>query len=103
MIKRICHLTSVHGRYDNRIFFKECSSLAKNNWEVHLVVADGKGDEKNNGVHLWDVGKGNSRFERFFKTTNAVYKKALEIDAEVYHFHDPELIPKGLKLKRRNK
>jgi len=96
-------LTSVHGRYDNRIFFKECSSLAKSNWDVHLIVADGKGDEKNNGVSIWDVGKGKGRFERFFKTTSAVYEKALEIDAEVYHFHDPELIPKGLKLKKRNK
>lgn len=102
-MKRVCHLTSVHGRYDNRIFFKECSSLAKNNWDIHLVVADGKGDEKKNGVHIWDVGNGVGRFERFFKTTAAVYKKGLELDAEVYHFHDPELIPKGLKLKKRKK
>jgi glycosyltransferase involved in cell wall biosynthesis len=31
------------------------------------------------------------------------YQKALELDAEVYHFHDPELLPVGLKLKRRGK
>lgn len=103
MVRKICHLTSVHGRYDNRILYKECSSLAKNDWDVHLVVADGKGNEKVNGVSIWDVGKGNGRVQRFFKTTTAVYKKALELDAEVYHFHDPELIPKGLKLKERKK
>jgi len=103
MIGKICHLTSVHGRYDNRIFFKECSSLASNNWEVHLVVADGKGDEVLNNVSIWDVGLQKGRFERFFKTTQKVYKKAVELNAQIYHFHDPDLIPSGLRLRKMDK
>lgn len=39
----ICHLTSVHSRYDTRIFLKECRSLARTGYQVSLVVADGKG------------------------------------------------------------
>jgi glycosyltransferase involved in cell wall biosynthesis len=36
-------------------------------------------------------------------TTRSVYKKALEVDADIYHFHDPELLPYGLKLRKKGK
>jgi len=35
--------------------------------------------------------------------TKKVYKKAKEIDADLYHIHDPELLPYGLKLKKLGK
>lgn len=100
---KVCHLSSVHARYDTRVLLKECCSLAKSGFEVHLVVADGKGNEELNGVKIHDVGITKSRLSRFFKTTNRVYQKGLEINASIYHFHDPELLPKGLKLKRKGK
>ncbi|TYB33030.1 MAG: glycosyltransferase family 4 protein [Flexistipes sinusarabici] len=100
----ITHLTSVHPRYDTRIFLKECSSLAKiEGYRVNLVVADGKGDEEKNGVKIHDVGCLPGRLNRIFRTTKNVYKKALELDSDIYHLHDPELIPVGLKLKKRGK
>ena len=39
--ERVVHLTTVHQRRDVRIFHKECLSLARAGWDVHLVVADG--------------------------------------------------------------
>jgi glycosyltransferase involved in cell wall biosynthesis len=36
-------------------------------------------------------------------TTRRVLNKAIELDADIYHVHDPELVPVGLKLKRRGK
>lgn len=102
-LKKICHLTSVHARYDTRILLKECSSLANNGFEVHLVVADSKGDEEYNGIKIHDVGQSRGRLKRFYKTTEKVYRKGLEIDADIYHFHDPELLPKGMKLKKAGK
>ncbi len=101
--RKVCHLTSVHQRYDTRILLKECISLFKNGYEVHLVVADGKGDENFKGVQIHDVGKSKGRFSRFFKSTKAVLQKGLEIDAECYHFHDAELIPYGIKFKKIGK
>lgn len=101
MIK-VCHLTSVHPPKDGRIFYKECTSLAKAGYDVTLVVA-GAEDEVCNEVKIVGVKKASSRFGRIFHTTNNVYKKALEIDANIYHLHDPELLPIGLKLKKKGK
>lgn len=102
MIK-ICHLTSVHPRYDTRIFIKQCKSLAIHNMDTHLVVADGLGDELKDKVKIIDVGFKKGRIRRILLTTNLVYKKALELDCEIYHLHDPELIPVGTKLKKLGK
>ncbi|HHO42706.1 MAG TPA: glycosyltransferase [Epsilonproteobacteria bacterium] len=105
MQTKITHLTSAHARYDTRIFLKMCSSLAKiKNYKVSLVVADGKGDEAKNGVDIVDVGaKSCGRISRMTKTVQKVYQKAKELDSDIYHLHDPELIPIGLKLKRLGK
>lgn len=103
MIK-ITHLTSVHPRYDIRIFVKECSYLSKNKlFEVNLIVADGKGDEKKENVNIFDVGKLNGRINRIFKTSKNIFRKAVELDSDVYHLHDPELLPIGVKLKKLKK
>jgi glycosyltransferase involved in cell wall biosynthesis len=102
-MKKICHLTSVHPRYDIRIYYKQCLSLVKNGFETNLIVADGQGDEILNGIGIFDVGKFNNRLLRFTKTTKCVLKKAIELDAQLYIVHDPELIPAALKLKKLNK
>src|SRR5690606_34947857 len=37
------------------------------------------------------------------KTSKAVYKKAISLDADIYHFHDPELLRFALRIKRKGK
>lgn len=100
---RIAHLTSAHPRYDARIFLKECRSLSSAGHEVHLVVSDGRGDEVRNGVSIVDAGRASGRVARMLNATRRVMSKARELDADVYHLHDPELIPGGLLLKRTGK
>ncbi|WP_207765299.1 glycosyltransferase family 4 protein [Solitalea longa] len=100
---KVCHLTSVHKRYDPRIYYKECRSLAKAGYKVHLIVADGLGDETKDGVNFNDVGASKGRFNRFVSTSMKIYKKAKEINAEIYHLHDPELLPVGYMLARKGK
>jgi glycosyltransferase involved in cell wall biosynthesis len=100
---RVAHLTSAHPRDDTRIFVKQCRTLAAHGYRVELVVADGKGDERKDGVTVRDVGVLKGRLKRIFRTTSRVFQKAVELDADIYHLHDPELIPIGLKLKRLGK
>lgn len=100
---RIVHLTSAHPRNDPRIFIKQCRTLAANGYDVTLVVADGKGDARTDGVAIADVGRLPGRLQRILKTTQRVFDRAMALDADIYHFHDPELIPAGLKLKRHGK
>ena len=103
MIK-ITHLTSAHPRYDIRILVKECNSLAKiKKYDVSLIVADNKGDELKGDVNIYDIGRLEGRLNRIFKTTKNVLAKALELDSDIYHLHDPELMPIGLKLKKLGK
>lgn len=99
----IVHLTSVHPRFDTRIFLKECTSLANYGYSVALVVADGKGDERKKGIAIHDVGASKSRLDRIRNAPTRVFNKALELNADVYHLHDPELLPVGVKLKESGK
>lgn len=105
MQKKVCHFTSVHPIDDIRIFHKECCSLAANGFDVTLIACgDKEYTEVKNGVKCISLHVPiENRIQRFMKRSKAVYKKALEVNADIYHFHDPELLPIGLKLKRKGK
>ena len=100
---KVCHVTSAHNRYDGRIFQKECRSLAKK-YDVYLLVNDSNDDELKNSVHIISTKfKPKNRFERFFKSKKSILKKALEIDADVYHLHDPDLLNIVKDLQKQKK
>lgn len=101
---KVCHVTSVHNRYDVRIFHKECKSLAKKGFDVTLLVNDMLEDELNDGVKIKStLINVKSRFERMFGSIKIMKKKAIEIDATIYHFHDPELLPLATYFHRKGK
>lgn len=87
---------------DVRIFEKECNVLAYIGYAVTLIVQNGT-DEKRNGVKIKGIEKPKNRLERMTKTVRQIYRVALDCDADIYHFHDPELIPVGLRLKKKGK
>ena len=99
---KVCHLSSAHGQEDTRIFHKECVSLVKAGYEVYEVTKGATYDK--HGVRVIGVSSsGKGRIGRMTRMTKAVYRKALEINAELYHAHDPELLPILMKLKRKGK
>jgi glycosyltransferase involved in cell wall biosynthesis len=105
MDKKICHLTSVHSINDVRIFLKECTSLAANGFDVTLIACgDTAFEDIKNGVKRISLCVPvTNRIQRMIKRTRAVYRKALQVNADIYHFHDPELLPVGRKLKKMRK
>ena len=99
---KVCHFTSAHTQEDIRIFHKECVSLANAGYDIYQISCGTTYENK--GVHLVGIGDAPSgRLERMTKTARKAYKIAKELNADVYHFHDPELMPYGLKLKRKGK
>ena len=103
MAAKIVHLTTAHSRLDTRIFSKECRSLAASGFEVSLIVADGQPDEIRDGVAILGVDKPSGRIARMHTGTQAVLKRALTADADIYHLHDPELLIVARRLKRAGK
>lgn len=99
---KICHVTSAHDSNDIRIFVKECTSLANAGYEVYLVA---KGSSRiENHVNIIGVGDAPvGRRQRMTQFVNVVYEKAVSLNCDVYHFHDPELLPYGVKLKQTGK
>ena len=98
---KVCHFTSCHETTDDRIFLKECQSLCQNGFEVFIV---GKGCNREvAGIHIIGCGEAGNRMKRIMSFSKIIYEKAKELDCDIYHFHDPELLSYGLKLKRLGK
>ena len=90
------HLTTAHGPTDTRIFDKEATSLAKAGFDVGLLAHDTP-EEDRNDVQFVDLGSVDTRPDRWRHIPRAA-RIAKHLDASVYHFHDPELIPVGIYL-----
>ncbi len=99
---KVCHISTAHPPFDVRIFHKECVSLAKAGYEVSLVVTHDK-KETVNGVKLIPLPESKGRLSRMLLKTRKAYKIAWNLDCDIYHLHDPELMPVAIKLKRKGK
>lgn len=100
---KICHVTSAHNRYDGRIFKKQLTSLAKK-YDTYLLCCDNlENEEKNNVKIISTNAKFKNRYERFLKAKNQLKKKCIEIDADIYQFHDMDLLDLALYMKKKGK
>jgi len=100
---RIVHLTSVHPPFDGRIFLKECRSLARLGYDTTLVAPHPK-DEVVDGVRVLGVAEASGgRLRRMTETAARVVRAARALDADLYHLHDPELLPWAPLLRGRGR
>lgn len=92
------HLTTAHNPVDTRIFNREATTLVENEYEVGIIGHDAP-DKPQNGVRFYDLGTVSNRQSRW-KNIFQIARRAKALDASVYHFHDPELIPVGIYLSK---
>lgn len=94
----VVHLTSAHRATDNRFFGKESRSLLAAGYRVS-IIAPHSHSEIIDGIKIIGIPKPSSRVARFTVTFWRLLFAALKEQAQIYHFHDPDLIPLGLILK----
>jgi len=70
----------------------------KTGYDITLI-AQHERDENIDGVTIVALPKAKNRFHRMFSIILKALLLALKQKADIYHFHDPELIPVGVVLK----
>ena len=96
--KKILHLSTVHNRYDTRIFYNMCQSLSSS-FDVSLYVLDGKDNECINNISIKSLGTAQTKLRRLIMSFLYVPFKMLFTNFDLYHLHDPELYFCGIILR----
>ena len=94
----VAHLTTVHVPFDTRIFHKECRTLAEAGYRVTLLARHDRAETRD-GVEIVPLPTYRSRPRRMLLGAWSAYRAARSLRADLYHFHDPELLPVGVLLK----
>lgn len=95
---RICHLSSVHYVFDIRIFHKQLRTLSRAGYDVTLI-AQHEEDCTIDGIRIIALPSPKNRLQRMFGLTLKILFRAIKEKADLYHFHDPELIPVGILIR----
>ena len=111
-ISHVCMISSLHGLYDDRIYWKEAISLKKHGYDVtHIAVGEiDKDFFSEHGIRLIQIRNKqyfrNPYFDKLYRIITFkpnVYHKILRISATLkanaYHFHDIQINKIGRKLK----
>ncbi|MFD2078613.1 glycosyltransferase [Actinopolymorpha cephalotaxi] len=101
---RAVHVSTVHAATDIRIFHKQCRTLAAAGYDVVLhartdhLQGPGRPYEQD-GVRVVPVPPSPGRAARMTVGVWRLFRPLLAHDADVYHFHDPELLPLAVALR----
>jgi glycosyltransferase involved in cell wall biosynthesis len=94
---RACIVSTVHPAFDTRVFHREAVSLAEAGFDVRLVIQHERSEDTVDGVHIVGLPATKRRLGRI-QTGWRAFRLALREYADIYHIHDPELIPWGILL-----
>lgn len=87
--RKVTILSSVHLALDNRVFYREARTLAEAGYDVTLIAVHDR-DEVKDGVRIRGLPRvARSRRPMLWRT---LARMAVETNADVFHFHDPELL-----------
>lgn len=101
---RICMLTSGHSPLDGRIFYKEVVSLKKIYDDITIIGPYTEKYSQVDGVKIIGIyNRKNMSIKERIKVLKDLYKKALEVKADIYHCHEPDSLYIGYKIKKKLK
>lgn len=95
---KVVHFSTVHPATDARVFHKECRSLHDAGFDVTLY-ARCSADAVVDGVVVRRVDEFSGRIRRIVVAPFVLIRRLLRERADLYHFHDPELLPLGILLR----
>ncbi|MBN1192424.1 MAG: glycosyltransferase [Coriobacteriia bacterium] len=95
----VCHVTSVNIPTDGRILYHECRSLAKR-WRTVLVCRDDGPARTLEGVEIVPTPRRGGRVRRWLEIRRVVALAAAQ-GADLYHFHNIELVPAMARFAER--
>ncbi|MDX1616613.1 MAG: glycosyltransferase [Candidatus Promineifilaceae bacterium] len=87
--RKVCILSSVHPALDNRIFYREARTLRQAGYDVVLIAQHDK-DEVRDGIQILALPSV-PRWQRP-RLWWLILMKARAVGANLFHFHDPELL-----------
>ena len=98
-------ITTNHSPFDGRIFYKEAKSLKKAGYDVTVIgQTNPKMNKVVDGINVAGIKKGiGIKSHPFF--WRRLLKEALDVNADIYHCHEPEsfLVASYLKIFKRKK
>jgi len=96
--KRVCILTSVHAPTDSRIYQHQATTLAEAGYQVTIVAPNTQTYQPSSGTDIIGIPKTGWRLGRIINWFHFI-KIALTRQADIYHFHDPDLLLVGWLLR----
>ncbi len=96
-------MTTVHHPFDPRIYHKECLSIQEAGYDVTLLAQkDPNTGELSEEITHIPLKTYEGKLKRMLFAPWQAYKIAKQLKADVYHFHDPELMLVARFLKKKN-
>lgn len=102
---KVCMVTTNHSPLDSRIFYKEAKSLKKAGYDITVIGhTDSKLKKEVDDIKIVGIEK-KVEMRSYLSLLRRLLKEALDVNADVYHCHEPEsfLVALYLKIfKRKN-
>lgn len=102
---KVCMVTTNHSPFDSRIFYKEAKSLKKAGYNITVIGhTNSKLEKEVDGIKIVGIEK-KVEIKSYLSLLRRLLKEALDVNADVYHCHEPEsfLVAIYLKIFKRKK
>ena len=102
---KVCMVTTNHSPFDSRIFYKEAKSLKKAGYDTTVIGhTNSKLEKEVDDIKIVGIEK-KVEIKSYLSLLRRLLKEALDVNADVYHCHEPEsfLVAIYLKIFKRKK